>query len=103
MITTKKLNENDIKNLVTKFFAEQGLKVASFEINLTSRCMDRFGHSDEHVFDNITVIVEENPGLETFSQDPSKIHAQNLLKKNFKSARDFSITPTKKSGEDIEL
>ena len=85
MITTKKLNENDIKNLVTKFFAEQGLKVASFEINLTSRCMDRFGHSDEHVFDNITVTVEENPGLETFTQkveNANAIHAQNLLKNN---------------------
>lgn len=69
MITTKTLNENDIKNLVTKFFAEQGLAVTSFEINLTSRSMDRFGQSDEHVFKDITLTVEEKPGLEPFSQD----------------------------------
>lgn len=72
MITTKILNENDIKNLVTKYFEKQGLIVSSFEINLTSRSMDRFGHSDEHVFRDVTVTVEEK-------QDPAR---QSRAKKN---------------------
>lgn len=59
MKTIKKLNENDIKNLVTKFFSAQGLKVISFEINLTSRSMDRFEERIEYVFEDITVTVEE--------------------------------------------
>lgn len=59
MKTIKKLNENDIKNLVTKFFSAQGLKVTSFEINLTSRSMDRFEQRTEYVFEDITVTVEE--------------------------------------------
>lgn len=79
MKTIKKLNENDIKNLVTKFFSAQGLKVISFEINLTSRSMDRFEERIEYVFEDITVTVEENPGLETFSQD---LTAQKRAKKN---------------------
>lgn len=59
MKTIKKLNENDIKNLVTKFFSTQGLKVTSFEINFTSRSMDRFEKRFEYVFEDITVTVED--------------------------------------------